>query len=609
MATHSYINIDGVQHVYSIYNSGDDILPVSGIVGLDTETERIKDHRAPPLVLIGVCCGTNIQLVPWQLADEYMERLLAIPGYVLALFNGGFDMRVLGREKFTALLDANRVIELSVNYRMKHLAEDGWFNPGATLASTSKELLGWAPPKDSDVRLGFLRDIIPSREQLEYLCHDAAATYQQGVLVQGMPTEGLQARASLVLSDISERGMLVSRRNLQESIEKVKEEMDVEREKLEAMGVYVDSVYGYTAKELIDTLLEKTGVTPPMEVREKALKADWHEVAIGVMSAMPDGFAAVVRIFYSWAAKNTLMISPEANDNFHQKLASLGCDSVLESKKSDPFKVLIWACFRQITKNRLVPDVEAAWGEFKTEYEKHMGWMTKTTAVSASAMIQTHLQELCNGNIELNGLVRRTEKTKQIAVSKKDSWMLEDCGVNSPLLTSWFTYKHCEKLLSTYLTDKYIGTDGRVHPRFTVMVRTGRTACSKPNLQNPAADIGVREQYAAPPGMLMCSVDYNQLELCTLSETNIVRQGNCRMGELINAGIHLHRWFHGYRIGDIKAEDYDGTQASVDRINRIIKKYEKKELKLDKACNFGTRISHKRKIIFEIDRLRCMLVA
>ena len=88
-------------------------------------------------------------------------------------------------------------------------------------------------------------------------------------------------------------------------------------------------------------------------------------------------------------------------------------------------------------------------------------------------------------------------------------WLLSDLGIEDAFLDTYFDYKHKEKLLSTYITEKYVDTDGRAHPRMEVLLRTGRTSSSSPNLQNLPREDGLREMYRAPDGKCLVSCDSN----------------------------------------------------------------------------------------------------
>jgi DNA polymerase I-like protein with 3'-5' exonuclease and polymerase domains len=82
-----------------------------------------------------------------------------------------------------------------------------------------------------------------------------------------------------------------------------------------------------------------------------------------------------------------------------------------------------------------------------------------------------------------------------------------------------------EKLLTTYTN--FVPKDGRIYPNFNQTgTATGRYSCSKPNLQNwpkgaeeDSIESEVRRMVEAPPGRILVSADYSNLEVGTLAYT------------------------------------------------------------------------------------------
>lgn len=105
--------------------------------------------------------------------------------------------------------------------------------------------------------------------------------------------------------------------------------------------------------------------------------------------------------------------------------------------------------------------------------------------------------------------------------------------------------KHKIKMQSTYIEPYHENT---IHPRFVPMVATGRTGCREPNLQNiPRKDKdrpeeAFRTMFMARPGRILGTVDYSQLELCTLAATIRTFYPNirCTLGEAIDANVDAH---------------------------------------------------------------------
>lgn len=83
-----------------------------------------------------------------------------------------------------------------------------------------------------------------------------------------------------------------------------------------------------------------------------------------------------------------------------------------------------------------------------------------------------------------------------------------------------------------------------LHPSLDMIKSTGRMSCYKPNLQNVNRDGRIRGCLVPREGNYLCSIDYSQLELCTLAQvtyTLLKEHGvHSHMLEAINSGKDLH---------------------------------------------------------------------
>lgn len=107
---------------------------------------------------------------------------------------------------------------------------------------------------------------------------------------------------------------------------------------------------------------------------------------------------------------------------------------------------------------------------------------------------------------------------------------------DDPVIMLWLEAQDNIKMLGTFLSHWHVDS---VHPRYSLMMRTGRTSCSDPNLQQvPSRGVrgGVKTVFIPPPGRVFFELDYAQLELCCLAQ---LTKG--RMLKLINEGRDLHR--------------------------------------------------------------------
>lgn len=145
-----------------------------------------------------------------------------------------------------------------------------------------------------------------------------------------------------------------------------------------------------------------------------------------------------------------------------------------------------------------------------------------------------------------------------------------------PFLESWATMQETGKLLQFF---SRIEDRERVHPRYTVMVRTGRTSARDPNIQQiPRAD-GIRELFVASEGYLLAQIDYSFIELRTLAAECESRYGFSQLANVIREGIDPHVYTAAL-INEVSPEEF----ASWKETNP---KRFKSDRQSAKAVNFG----------------------
>lgn len=120
-----------------------------------------------------------------------------------------------------------------------------------------------------------------------------------------------------------------------------------------------------------------------------------------------------------------------------------------------------------------------------------------------------------------------------------DEEALEIYAPHDMRLTGLSDYKKAKKIKG-YVGALSDGFDRPIHSRPNALVANGRVSWGSPNLTNMPQEPGIRESYIPPPGYVFGTIDYSQLELCTLAQMCIHKVGYSRMGELINAGVDLH---------------------------------------------------------------------
>lgn len=126
------------------------------------------------------------------------------------------------------------------------------------------------------------------------------------------------------------------------------------------------------------------------------------------------------------------------------------------------------------------------------------------------------LQEILFGKLGIKPLKKTPSGTPST-----DEDVLQELALDHPLPKVLLEYRGMAKLKSTY-TDKLPqainAKTGRVHTNYgQAVANTGRLSSNEPNLQNipvrTAEGRRIREAFIAPPGSVIVSADYSQIEL------------------------------------------------------------------------------------------------
>jgi DNA polymerase-1 len=120
----------------------------------------------------------------------------------------------------------------------------------------------------------------------------------------------------------------------------------------------------------------------------------------------------------------------------------------------------------------------------------------------------------------------KSKKTKTGQSTDVDA--LEKLEGSHPIIPKLLEYREAQKLLSTYidaLGPQVLPESNRLHTSFNQTVTaTGRLSSTGPNLQNipvrTEAGKIIREAFIAPPGHLLVSADYSQIELRILAHAS-----------------------------------------------------------------------------------------
>lgn len=623
----------------------------SPIVGIDSETELITTKaKVPPGVIAGFASGNQVDLVWWEDWDEYIPKFLAQnPQVKLSFFNSGFDIKVMGEKYFLPELDKdNRVLELQAAYPGWRIANIGWFSPKFTLESLSKEFLGVQLDKDESVRLTYKQDMELTDKHLIYLSEDCISTELLGLLLNNQPTESIQARAAYVLAEMSRNGVLVDKEYLQQRQDDLIAKLEPLRKQLRVFGYIPKQKYEQLkSKELFNEICQVFGIEDAETILApvKSIPAWAYKILFVYLYAhasdkdLPSAVTNDIRdlmflILDNPKGFNKSKTMQQVNEFAVRILEPIEASEVVTglgdakpTSSADPWKAFshVVALSYQ-TGDCLLNGMEKINSQIRDLNEDNMGWLsTAPEKVSAKKFLQSHIRKIMaeHPDLELD-LTESSEKNikeaireesrlakkekraprpvdvsdlKVYTITKDDKWRLEDCGIDDPFLNVYFEYQHVQKMLSTYLTDKYIDEyDGRVHSRYTLYAKTGRTTSQSPNIQNLPQKDNLRDMYIPAPGNVFIACDYGQEELVALAQTCYTKYGFSVMREFINRKIDLHAMTAAYNKGevpvDIGEKIKNMSEEDLQNLKNMLKWYKedkvgKKERSSAKPVNFG----------------------
>lgn len=139
----------------------------------------------------------------------------------------------------------------------------------------------------------------------------------------------------------------------------------------------------------------------------------------------------------------------------------------------------------------------------------------------------------------------KSEKKTATGARSTNEEVLEKLAQDHPLPATLLEHRSLSKLKSTY-TDKLAGMahprTGRVHTHYAQAVAvTGRLSSNEPNLQNipirTPEGRRVREAFVAPPGVVVASADYSQIELRIMAHLS----GDSALLKAFAEGVDIHR--------------------------------------------------------------------
>ena len=614
-----------------IWEHGDPFPQLDTEVGVDTETELITDTVLdPPIVVLGLFSFSTrtCWYVSWQNVAEFMTELNRrnIRQYY---FNLGFDeLECDNEDPEKTLLEAieqGRVRDMQIRIHLRDIATIGFIlGRHYSLEQCSQHLLHLTLDKGekddpNSHRLTFRRDKPVTMEQYIYLMYDCVSTWGLGRKVPEQPTEVQHTKGMVVLAHLSRNGDPVDMRIFDAFEKKLIEQRDEYRMKLldfgfpdpykNTMGMSETEWWKRQLREKL-TLFIKT-VMPAKAHEYLVPNENWGDEARLNNSKANIRMALVY--MYNWDLEPQFTcdledsvvywLCNEKPKNLRKKEEPLYNSlveeyhllGVFDSKKEIVLNafmatVLEDLLMQQDTKAERGYDIRHAVECAGELLDANPHWTNAEEKVGPQVFLQDHIERLIQTNKGLE--LEKTEKSGKYKLTLKDMWRLEDAGVNDPFIDVYTKYKHADKYLSTYLNREFIRADGKIHARFTNILKTGRTSCTKPNLQNlPSRDkqYPLKNMFCPPKGAILCATDFSFIELCAFAQTCYSRFGHSVMRDVINAGLDPHRWFAGVMNKIITADlTHKDDPEWVKKTKAFLKEKVPDNLRqYAKAANFG----------------------
>ena len=243
-----------------------------------------------------------------------------------------------------------------------------------------------------------------------------------------------------------------------------------------------------------------------------------------------------------------------------EQAAAYSCED--SDQTLDVHRVL-WPRLEQDTKLRAIYELEIASSETLFRIERNGVLVDAKRLARQSHELGLRITALEKEAYELAGQPFNLGSPKQLGeiffdklgmpVVKKtatgarstDEEVLEKLAEDYPLPAKLLEHRSLSKLKSTY-TDKLPTlinpATGRVHTHYAQSVAvTGRLASNDPNLQNIPVRTGegrrIREAFIAPPGRVIASCDYSQIELRIMAHIS----GDAALLKAFHDGVDVHR--------------------------------------------------------------------
>ena len=586
--------VNGKVFTVKLWHSGDPFPPPAATVGIDTETTLIDDIESiPDLAYAGFFSPVDNTC---YIAD-HIDSIELLAYYctldtVQYYFNAAFDFLVFCKamprrfDLFWAAMDTDRVI-----------ATDGFTHAKSfNLKGLCSQYLNYEMDKGEDKgeeadRLTFRPGVRLTISQMQYLGIDCYTTWAIGDRLIPRPTEATQTRGSIMLRYIETNGLNVDRRVWDAFERMLFADKAKYRQELLSFGFpdpepqEKEFPYPEQLKAIIDPMVAAAAEEFRREASEKPNKDQMRRILI-ICYINPDIIEHAMPLIM---AQPNRALDKKEKLRYVEVLETFNLGAVDTARKSDAMIAVTTVVLRTILNGGLFSD---AMDEVDALLMDNPEWLAKPEKpIGPKQFMQNHLAALVKTHADKKLKLARTKKSGELKLAKDDLWKLADLGINDPFLTAHQNYTHVNKFLSTYLNAKYIRRDGKIHPRFTNILRTGRTSCHGPNVQNlpSRGSIPLKNVFRPPEGMILCATDFSFIELVCFAQSCYTRFGKSVMRDVINAGVDPHRWFAGvmHKLIPATTEELSKPEYVVE-LNAMLEREVTKKWRQDaKAANFG----------------------
>ena len=506
-------------------------------VGVDTETELITEtNSAPPLVVLGVFDPQSMTcyISYWEDAAVFINQLSKCE-IQQHYFNLGFDEHVLNDvDSEKALMDAielGRVRDMQIRIQLNDIATIGFIPYNHySLKDCAKQLLGIELDKGEaddpeSHRLTFRRGTPITQEQAVYLAWDCISTEALSMVSPECPTEVQHTKGMVVLAHISHNGFDVDPVVYKAFEDKLQASKDEYRMQLLTFGFPdpyqkkqdENGEYRNRAIQQAQAFCKLAGNDNPVNLckanirmaliyafnfeKETEHVRDFEEsVAYWLTQEKPKNLRkAEQKVF------NEMLEEYDQLESFFTASKEIVMNALLVHTIEDLLA-------QQPTKSQAGYDLKHAIEHAGEVLDENPHWTSDEKQVGPVTFLQNHYQALLQNNPTLELPLTDGGAYK---LTLNDKWRLDDLGIKDPFLDVYTNYKHYEKFLSTYFNHSHLKSDGKVHPKYTNLLRTGRTSATAPPIQTlPSREsiFTLKNMFVPPKGAILCATDFSFVE-------------------------------------------------------------------------------------------------